>query len=1018
MSLSEQPSGSRQRELFLKALEKSTPAERAAFLDGACGGDAALRAAVEILLADHREDSFLEQPALAVTGSSTVRIATPNDEQVGTLIGRYKLLEPLGEGGFGAVWLAEQKEPVRRKVALKVIKLGMDTRQVVARFEAERQALALMDHPNIAKVLDAGTTDAGRPYFAMELVRGIPITKFCDENKLPTRERLDLFIKVCHAVQHAHQKGIIHRDLKPSNVLVTLHDGVPVPKVIDFGIAKATQQELTDKTLHTMFQQFIGTPAYVSPEQAEMSGLDIDTRTDIYSLGVLLYELLTGVTPFDAHQLVQSGLDEMRRIIREDEPQRPSNRLSTLEMVAATTLARHRREKLPALVNLVRGDLDWIVMKCLEKDRTRRYETASGLAADLKRHLGNEPILARPPSAAYRFRKAYRRNRIAFTAAACVLAAMVISLIGIWVSARRALQAQVHESIQRNLAEHRQRQAEAARQLAEANERKAKDEADRSTQAAKFIQSILTGLDLAATEGRDNTLLFDILMRALRRAEIELNNQPEVQIEVVSAISQCLDRLGLASHAYEVATRAMVLGKGAFGDEAPRTAELMTAAAARAIRHDKVADAASLATRALAILRRAHGNEHPGTLAAMRELGHAYVLTGRAAEAEPLLREHLKVAERVLPKDDEAHWISRIFLARALTDLGRVGEAEPLLREATSGYERVRGFSSRRVTATAQALCENLFQQRKLADAEAIARSWVTRLREARMNHPEAMQLTLLFGRILSEAGKDAEAGEVLREAFEMARGKKLPVTSEIMRELDRWCRQHGQVSEAEDLPRLARERPPFRPTNGSAGFVASLLSFETRLRVDNTDANAALNLATRQAWLGRTNDWRATSRRILERLADANHPASIERAAKSAAFAPGADRDLLDQADRLARRALGSSRESLLLPFFQQTVGMVEYRRGNFAAAEAILAEIKDDNSFRGVKAAQFYRAMTAIRESRFDDARRFLAAGEAGMLSLPVDDSAPLDFGGDYDDLINWLAYKEALGMLDATK
>ena len=274
--------------------------------------------------------------------------------------------------------MAEQKEPVKRRVALKIIKLGMDTRQVVGRFEAERQALAMMDHPNIARVLDAGATDTGRPYFVMELVRGIRITEYCDQNHLSTHERLDLFIQVCQAIQHAHQKGIIHRDIKPSNILVTLHDGVPVPKVIDFGIAKATQQELTDKTLFTQFQQFIGTPAYISPEQAEMSGLDIDTRSDIYSLGVLLYELLVGRTPFDAKELMQGGLDALRQMIREREPMRPSTRLNTLAGEELTTTARRRQTDAPKLVHLLRGDLDWIVMKCLEKDRTRRYETANG----------------------------------------------------------------------------------------------------------------------------------------------------------------------------------------------------------------------------------------------------------------------------------------------------------------------------------------------------------------------------------------------------------------------------------------------------------------------------------------------------------------------------------------------------------------------------------------------------------------------------------------------------------------
>ncbi|MGH7970640.1 MAG: serine/threonine protein kinase, partial [Limisphaerales bacterium] len=373
-----------------------------------------------LLRAHHRAGTFLQQNVIGTNGPGS-------GEGPGNVIGRYKLLQQIGEGGFGLVFMAEQQEPVRRMVALKIIKAGMDTKEVIARFEAERQALALMDHPNIARVLDGGTTSSGRPYFVMDLVKGTPITEFCDQNQLSTEARLRLFLQVCAGLQHAHQKGLIHRDIKPSNVLVTVSNGEPIPKIIDFGVAKAIGQKLTERTFFTRFEQLIGTPAYMSPEQAEWGGVDIDTRSDIYSLGVLLYELLTGTTPIEKETLACAALDEIRRLIRETEPPTPSLRLRGLGERLPDIA--HRRQVQPGvLARLLQGDLDWIVSKCLEKERARRYESAGALASDLQRHLQNELVLARPPSTLYRLRKVVRRHKLFFAASGAVTASLVIGL--------------------------------------------------------------------------------------------------------------------------------------------------------------------------------------------------------------------------------------------------------------------------------------------------------------------------------------------------------------------------------------------------------------------------------------------------------------------------------------------------------------------------------------------------------------------------------------------------------------
>lgn len=464
--------------IFDVARRITDPNARADYVAQICGNETALKARVDALLEALDEDLSFMSFAPSCLGETVDQHGDEprdQDEKLGTMIDNFKLMEQIGEGGFGYVYVAEQERPVRRKVALKLIKPGMDTKEVIARFEAERQALALMDHPNIAKVLDAGATESGRPYFVMELVRGIPITDYCNKKRLGTQQRLDLFISVCQAMQHAHQKGVIHRDVKPSNVLITEHDGKPVPKVIDFGVAKAIHQRLTEHTIYTRHQQIVGTPLYMSPEQAELSAFDVDTRTDIYSLGVLLYELLTGTTPIDRKRLREAAYDEIRRIIREEDPPKPSTRVSTMGQDTDSELVASATSDFKRLGSVLRGDLDWIIMKSLEKDRSRRYESASAFADDIKRHLENEPVLASPPSVTYRLRKFVRRRKGVVLATTAIVASMIIGL-----------SATVYKSVEAN----KQRElAEEQKQLADEQRQRANEEAEN----ARFSEAIAIG---------------------------------------------------------------------------------------------------------------------------------------------------------------------------------------------------------------------------------------------------------------------------------------------------------------------------------------------------------------------------------------------------------------------------------------------------------------------------------------------------------------------------------------------
>jgi len=815
-----------ERELAVFSAARQLPAgERAAYLNEACGHDAALRERIEELLrASEEAGAFLHQPAvgaqrpLDVSSCRECRAALPFNAphglcpscllrmglgqaatrlleiQPGQRIGRYKLLEQIGEGGCGVVYMAEQEQPVRRRVALKVIKLGMDTKQVVARFEAERQALALMDHPNIAKVFEAGATETGRPYFVMELVHGIKITQYCDENNLATEERLGLFIQVAQAVQHAHQKGIIHRDIKPSNILVSDYDGVAVPKVIDFGIAKATtDQRLTDKTLFTAFEQFLGTPAYMSPEQARMSGLDIDTRTDIYSLGVLLYELLTGKTPFDAQELLAAGLDEMRRTISEKEPARPSTRLSTMLEGELTTTARHRRTDAPKLVHLVRGDLDWIVMKALEKDRARRYETANGLATDIQRHLKNEPVAARPPSNLYRFRKLVRRNKLAFAAAGAISTLLVLGVMVSTLEAIRATRAQ--------------REQTRLRQVAETKEKK-------SEQVAQLLTDMLRGVGPSVALGRDATMLREILDKTAQRIGKELTNQPEVELELSATLADTYHDLGLYKEMEKMSRQGLQLARSQRGEEDEDVAILLTSLGDALMHLGNLDESEKLSREALALQRKLLGNERldkeqrASAARSLHILAHILGTRGRLAEAESLEREALALTKKLLGNGHPDVATPLGNLGSALLQEGKLSEAEILLREALAIERKEFGDEHPAIASTLDNLAQVFRKQGKLAEAETMFREGLLMRRKLLGNEHAAVAISLNnLATVLSEQRNLPEAETIYCEALALRRklfGNEHPDVASVLRNLGGVLRDQGKLPEAEIMYREA----------------------------------------------------------------------------------------------------------------------------------------------------------------------------------------------------------------------